>query len=49
MKRKNIAQNNSYSTLIVLKCNQILLFMHGKKLDDKKYQQGANYCTLGTI
>ncbi len=32
-----------------MKCKQILQFKHLKRKDGKKYQQGANYCTLGTI
>jgi hypothetical protein len=32
-----------------LKCYQILQFKHIQRKDEKKYQQGANWSTLGTI
>jgi hypothetical protein len=39
----------SYGTKIALKCKKILQFKYIKKKSEKKYQQGAIWCTLGTI
>jgi hypothetical protein len=49
MKRDKSTGSDSCGTKIVLKCKQILKFKHIKRKDEKKYQQGANWCTLGTI
>ena len=49
MKMDKRARSDSYGTKIVLKCKQILQFKHIKRKEEKKYEQGANWCTLGTI
>ena len=48
MKMDKRARSDSYGTKIVLKCKQILQFKYIKRKDEKKCQQCAIWCTVGT-